>query len=275
MFQDKQIKIVLAISVVIFLILISFFSYNTIQTKKNTSVQSSNEPVLSLTTDSNIFKIDSVLMYASANALNNDQMQKDYWDLNLYQYSDIALNIDNNVSIDGLTQKNTIKEMYIDNISYPKMPDKGTPHLYVKDSNFFGKGVIDEENLINDRIDFNIVSSNDEDFSALSFYADCSNPILLSAINEKIVSNFVLRNTNSAVTFDGNLLLDATILLSNIEYSLCFSIHIINELDEEYICTVTIPIKLSDDNDINSIYDGSYQLVSTDMGETKFYKREN
>lgn len=275
MFQDKQIKIFLAISVVIFLILISFFTYNTIQTKKNNSFQSSNEPVLSLTTDSNIFKIDSVLMYASANALNNDQMQKDYWDLNLYQYSDIALNIDNNVSIDGLTQKNTIKEMYIDNISYPKMPDKGTPHLYVKDSNFFGKGVIDEENLINDRIDFNIISSNDEDLSALSFYADCSNPILLSAINEEIVSNFVLRNTNSAVTFDGNLLLDATILLSNIEYSLSFSIHIINELDEEYICTVTIPIKLSDDNDINSIYDGSYQLVSTDMGETKFYKREN
>lgn len=275
MFQDKQIKIVLTISVAIFLILILFFAYNTIQTRKNTSVQNSNEPVLSLTTDSNIFKVNSVLMYASANALNNDQMQKDYWDLNLYQYSDIALNIDNNVSIDGLTQKNTIKEMYIDNISYPKMPDKGTPHLYVKDYNFFGKGVIDEENLINDRIDFKIVSSNDEELSPLSFYADCSNPILLSAINEEIVSNFVLRNTNSAVTFDGNLLLDATILLSNIEYSLSFSIHIINELDEEYICTVTIPIKLSDDNDINSIYDGSYQLVSTDMKETKFYKREN
>lgn len=275
MFQDKQIKIVLSISIIIFVVLISLFIYNTIQTKKNISVNEVKEPVLSLTTDSNIFKIDSVLMFASANALNNEEMQKDYWDLNLYQYSDIAINIDNHVSIDGLTQKNTIKEMYIDNISFPKTPDKGTPRLYLKDSSLFGKGIIDEENLIESRFDFNIISSNEEEITAASFYADCSNPILLSAINEEIVSNFVIRNTNSAITFDGNLLLDATILLSNIEYSISFSIHIINELDEEYICTFTLPIKLSDDNDINSIYDGSYQLISTDMDQTKFYKMEN
>jgi len=275
MFQDTQIKIVLRISILIFLILIFILTFNTINNKKNKPSETLKAPVLSLTTDSNIFKINSVMMYSSANALNNNEMQKDYWDLNLYQYSDLAISIDNHVSIDGLTQKNTIKKMFIDNISYPKLPDKGSPHLYLKDSEFFGIGVIDTENLINNRIDFNVISSNDDTSNVSSFYADCSNPILLSSINEEIVSNFVIRNTNSAITFDGNLLLDATILLSNIEYSVSFSIHIINELDEEYICTLTIPIILSDENDINSIYDGSYQLVSTDVGEYKFYKREN
>jgi len=274
MFQDTQIKIVLRISILIFLILIFILTFNIIN-KKDKPSETSKDPILSLTTDSNIFKINSVMMYSSANALNNNEMQKDYWDLNLYQYSDLAISIDNHVSIDGLTQKNTIKKMFIDNISYPKLPDKGSPHLYLKDPELFGIGVIDTENLINKRIDFDVISSNDDTSNISSFYADCSNPILLSSINEEIVSNFVIRNTNSAITFDGNLLLDATILLSNIEYSISFSIHIINELDEEYICTLTIPIILSDDNDINSIYDGSYQLVSTDVGEYKFYKREN
>ena len=38
---------------------------------------------------------------------------------------------------------------------------------------------------------------------------------------------------------------------------------------------ITIPIVLSDESDINSIYDGSYQVVSTDLGENRFYKRED
>ena len=174
--------------------------------------------------------------------------------------NEIAINIDNHVSIDGLTLKNTIKEMYIDNISYPSTPDKGNPHLYFKESEFLGVGVINEENLIKDKLSFNIVSSNNTEVSEPTFYADCSNPILLSAINQDIVSNFVIRNTNSAVTFDGNLFLDANILLSNIEYSVSFSIHIINGLDEEYICTLTIPIKLIDDNVINDPFVNMHTL---------------
>jgi len=278
MFQDKQIKIVVEISILIFIVLIAIFISNTIKNNKNSSknnAQNNTGPVLSLTTDSNIFGIESILVYSSANALNNDEMQQDYWNLNLYQFNDLCITIDNHVSIDGLTLKNTIKEMYIDEISYPSTPKQGTPRLYLKNSNLFGEGVINTNNLITDRVDFNISSSNDDEVTSKSFYADCSNPILLSSINEEIDTNFVIRNTDSPVTFDGNLLLDDTILLSNIKYSLSFSIHIINELDEEYICSLTIPIVLSDGNEINSIYDGSYQVTYDDLSESKFYKREN
>lgn len=274
MFQDSQIKTFLKISFLIFIVLIAILIFNLINNLKSKS-SSDNEPTLSLTTDSNIFKIDSVYIYSSADALSNSEMQKDYWDLNLYQFSDLAININNHVSIDDTTQKNTVKKMYIDDISYPSLPDKGTPKLYFKNSSLLGTGVIDENNLIEDKVDFNIVSSNSSNITDPEFYSDCSNPILLSSINQDIVSNFIRRNTNSAVTFDGNLLVDASILLSNIEYSISFSIHIINNLDEEYICNLTIPIKLSDSNDINTIYDGYYQITLNDLKTNKFYKVQN
>lgn len=274
MFQDSRIKTFLKISFLIFIVLIAILIFNLINNLKSES-SSDNEPTLSLTTDSNIFKIDSVYIYSSADALSNSEMQKDYWDLNLYQFSDLAININNHVSIDDTTQKNTVKKMYIDDISYPSLPDKGTPKLYFKNSSLLGTGVIDENNLITDKVDFNIVSSNSSNITDPEFYSDCSNPILLSSINQDIVSNFIRRNTNSAVTFDGNLLVDASILLSNIEYSISFSIHIINNLDEEYICNLTIPIKLSDSNDINTIYDGYYQITLNDLKTNKFYKVQN
>lgn len=273
MFQDKQMKIVMRISILIFVVLLIILLVNTV--RNNASKNEENDkPTLSLTTDSNIFKIDSALIYSSANAINNSETQEDYWNLNIYQFSDIALSVDNHVSIDGLTQKNTIRQMYIDNISYPKLPEKGTPFLYYKDYNLLGTGVIDDEKVINGRLDFNVVTSNSSDTVEPSFYADCSNPIILSAVNRDVVSNFVLRNTNSAITFDGNLLLDATVLLSNIEYEISFSIHIINYLDEEYVCNLTIPIILGDNNEINTIYDGAYQIELTNLKENKFYKLE-
>lgn len=274
MFEDAQMRNVIKIAILIFIILISVLIFNLLNNLNSKSNENS-EPTLSLTTDSNIFSVDSILIYSSANALSNSEMQKDYWDLNLYQFSDLSININNNVSIEDTTKKNTIKKMYIDNISYPSMPDKGNPKLYYKNSNLFGIGIIDEQKLVDDKLNFNIITTNDSEVSEPSFYSDCSNPILLSSINQNIVSNFIRRNTNSAVIFDGNLLLDASILLSNIEYTISFSIHIINNLDEEYICNLTIPIKLSDNNDIETIYDGYYQVTLNDFKTNKFYKVQN
>ncbi len=272
MFQDKQMKIIIKLAIPIFIVLVIFLIYITSQ-KNKLYVQEEKKPTLSLTTDSNIFRVDSILLYSSANALNNAEMQEDYWDLNLYQYTDMAIHIDNHVSISDSTQKNTVKDLYIDNISFSSMPKKGTPKLYFKDSTLFGTGVINEEKSISDRLNFNVISENKSDVLEPSFYADCSNPIILSSVNQEIVKNFVIRNTNSSITFDGNLLLDATILLSTIEYEVTFTIHIVNYLDEEYLCEVVVPITLGDENDINTIYDGSYTLNLSDLNY-RFYKME-
>ena len=157
MFQDKQIKIVIEISILIFIVLIAIFSLNTINNHNSKEQTEDSSPALSLTTDSNIFKVSSVQIYSSANALNNSETQKDYWDLNLYQYSDMAITIDNHVSIEDLTQKNTVKKIYIDNISYPELPDKGNPMLYTKSPENLGVGIINEENLITDKISFKVL----------------------------------------------------------------------------------------------------------------------
>lgn len=267
--------IIIKISILIFIVLISILLFNILKNRQLSQEIEKKEPVLSLTTDSNIFKVSSVFLYSSANALNNAEMQSDYWDLNLYQYTDMAITIDNNVSIDGLTQKNTIKKMYIDNITYPSTPDIGEPHLYFQSMESLGIGNIDSEKSISDRLELSVLSSNNEDTAQPCFYADCSNPILLSSINEKIVPNFTIRNTNSAITFDGSLLVDADILISDIEYSVAFSIHIINNLDEEYVCNLVVPIKLRDSSDIDTIYDGSYSVTLDNLASGKFYKLEN
>ena len=49
MFQDKQIKIFLSIAILIFIVLISIFAFNTQKSKNNKPVENSNKAVLSLT----------------------------------------------------------------------------------------------------------------------------------------------------------------------------------------------------------------------------------
>ena len=71
MFQDKHIKIVIGVSILIFIVLISIFLFNTVKNYSSKHEDTKDEPVLSLTTDSNIFNVSSIQIYSSANALNN------------------------------------------------------------------------------------------------------------------------------------------------------------------------------------------------------------
>lgn len=274
MFQDRQIRIIYRIAIILLIAILAFLVYTKVIKFQLEQEIETKPAVLSLTTDSNIFKIDNVTIYSSANALNNSDMQLDYWDLNLYQFNDIAIKIDNHVSIDDFTKKNTIKELYIDNINYPKLPELGTPTLYYKNPEDMGTAVIDEEKKVQDRLNFGIKTSNEDEVEEPSFYTDCSNPLVLSSVNLGVKEDLTFRNTKSAVTFDGNLLLDANILLSKIVYQINFDLHIVNNLDEEYICYVSIPIKLSDENNLKTIYDGSYTMSYTKLESNRFYKLE-
>lgn len=85
-----------------------------------------------------IFSIDKIYMYSSAGAVDNKDTRA-IWNLDLYQYTDIAIYI-NNRSSDKLTYENSIKSLYIDNIKFTKV-SKGMPSLYYKNVNEFGKSV--------------------------------------------------------------------------------------------------------------------------------------
>lgn len=268
LFEDKKMKITLIIFSLIFIILIGLFIGNNIRNKK---LEQNKEPNLSIKTESNIFQIDSIFLYSSANAINNSESKENKWNLNIYQYTDISIKINNMVSYDELTNKNTVKKIYIDNFSYPSPPSKGNPVFYYKDPSNFGIANVNDEYLINDSIEYSIKTNNEDmDFTKPIFYTDCSNPLTLSYVNRDISPNYIIENNNSTITFDGNLLRDSSILLSSIASTVSFTIHIINYLDEEFTCEVAFDIPLKDDN--IDIYSGSYTKELTKLNSSKFYK---
>lgn len=85
-----------------------------------------------------VFSIDKVYMYSSANAIDNKDTRA-IWNLDLYQYTDIAIYI-NNRATDKLTYENAIKSLYIDNIKFTSVK-KGNTALYYKNINEFGKSI--------------------------------------------------------------------------------------------------------------------------------------
>ncbi|MBR3134793.1 MAG: hypothetical protein IKG56_04965 [Clostridia bacterium] len=85
-----------------------------------------------------VFSIDKIYMYSSANAIENKETRP-IWNLNLYQYTDIAIYI-NNRSEDKLTYENSIKSLYIDNIKFTDVKN-GQQSVYFKNINDFGKSI--------------------------------------------------------------------------------------------------------------------------------------
>ncbi|MBR3153341.1 MAG: hypothetical protein IKF52_07145 [Clostridia bacterium] len=268
--KDKTLKRNVLLFLLIFIILIGITIGNNLRNKEEKKAE---EPNLTIETESNIFKIDSVLLYSSANAENHSESQTE-WNLSVYQYTDIAIKIDNMVSMDKLTNKNTIKELYIDNFSFPSKPDLGNPSFYYKNPTKFGVANINDEYKIKNSLKYHIINSNENiDYSKPIFYTDCSNPITISYVNKNVAPNLILKNNKETnITFDGTLLRDSSTLLSKISSTISFKIHIINYLDEEFTCEVTLDIPLQDD--INNIYQGSYQKELTTLKTRKFYKIE-
>ena len=260
--------------IVILILIIGFIIYRHNNSNKENDNKLLNEVSSAVSPkEDTIFKIDNIFLYSSANATNNSDTQKDYWNLNIYQYTDISLNINNHVNSDKLTSKNLVKKLYIDNVNFSTKPTLGNPNLFYKNPNSLGIGIVNDlDNQIEDKMDFSIISKNEDvDYKIPSFYADCSNPITLSYVNSNVYSSLILENNSGGITFDGTLLKKSNTLLYNIRVKVDFTIHIINANDEEYICNVSLPINLSDDN--STIYNGHYAKQLSDLDNFKFVRQ--
>ena len=220
-----------------------------------------------------IFKIQKILIYSSANAIDKSENES-LQDLSILQYSDIAITIDNTSTVYDLTNENTIKNLYIDNISITTSSDKG--HQYVNYKSPFNFAEYKEiKELNSDKIEYNIVSTNDEnnntDYESPTFYADCSNPITLEYMNEDIITNYAASSDSNTISFNGKVLQEAGIDLNDINYTLNFTIHIVNNLNEEFICPVRLKVDLSGDD--GGIYKGyKYDNTSVSGFEYNFIK---
>lgn len=216
-----------------------------------------------------VFKVDNIVICSSANAIDKSEDQK-MRDLSIYQYTDIAVQIENG---EELTDKNTVKKLYIDGILLEGNENLGQKSLTYKNTIKFGdnKEKITEPKET-ENIDFNIVYTNKQNeeanYDEPTFFTDCSNPITLEYLNYDIKTNYKLEE-DSDVGFDGNLLEKAGILPKDIACKVKFRINIINNLDEKYSCPINFEIPFKD------IYSGTAMGKKNTINKKYIFFRES
>lgn len=277
----KKIKIKnekLTFTILIILLFIIFllyynFVFSTVLARNNFA----NEMIeLADENENSIFNIQKILLYSSANAIDNSQNHS-LKNMSICQFTDLSIYIDNLGHVSDLTDENTIKNLYIDGIVMNSSADLGNKVLNYKNPLDFGKYKnIQEPN--NGRIDFNIVNTNSEnennDYSKPTFYTDCSNPITLGYLNKDILTNYSVSQDTSTVSFNGKVLKEANINIDDINYNLSFKIHIVNNLNQKFVYNMNLSVNLNDEN--GGIYNG-YILngKNTSGNKFRFFKELN
>ncbi len=267
----KNEKTIFTIFIVVLLIL-SFLYYHFIFYKIYAKNTFANDAVnIAEQNENPIFTVQRVLLYSSATAIDKTKEQS-LENISISQFSDIAIYIDNTSTISELTNENTIKELYIDNINITSNAQNGERFINYKNPLNFG-----EYKDLNqtDRIDFNIVNTNSEnensDYSDPTFYTDCSNPISLGYMNKDLLKNYSVSPDKKTVSFNGKVLQEANINLDDLKCSISFRINIINNLNQKFVHTMTIDLDLNDDN--GGIYNGYIYKGKTLNGvENSFFK---
>jgi len=220
---------------------------------------------------SDVFSLDKIILYSSASAQNTSNSS--LLSLDISQFTDIAIFIDNHP--DGnYTLENTIKKCYINTISFSPLPEQGTAYLYPKDLNTFAKiDNFSEKEAIENSFNFPIVKSKDlVDYSKYEIASTCSTPIVLEYVNQNIKTNYNIPSESNP-TLDGSILKKTGVPFSSIETNLSFKIHIINGLDEHFICNVNLAIPLRDNSYPHTIYDGSFTQELNNLDKYTFLKQ--
>ena len=226
---------------------------------------------------SSVFSLSKIYCYSSASGINNTD-GKAMWDVNVSQYTDIALGLSiNNVNNDltnnlgnsnsqvvDTSPKYSISKIYIDNISFSNN-STGTLSLgYIPILNF---GLISNDELTNpekqqNKIDFNIVNDKETLLNNIlqepSIDKNLVLPITLRYLNSNIKVNHTITNIEENLSFDGNILKRASIPLSSIKNEVTFNIHIVTNSSEEYMYPIHLQIPLQNEDNSKNIYDGSY-----------------
>lgn len=240
-------KIILPIIIVIFVIEVIFYSY-IIRNAIRKGDFANNNIKLAKKNETPIFSIDKLYLCSSANAIDKS-VNKNMKDLDIYQYADIAIYINNKNSEEELTYRNTISKLYIDNIEIETVSDIGEKSLNYTNSLNFGRNTDVQNVTASDKIDFDIIYVNSEnnqaDYSNPTFYTDCSNPITLKYINKNIVTGYSM-DKNTSISFDGKLLKQANIAMENIKCNIRFKINLVNNNDEEFSCWMNFDIPLDE-----------------------------
>lgn len=248
------IKKIFHVSIIILLIIILVFLcqkiYNNLLQKK-----SFEKSIISFAEKNKetIFSINKIVFFSSCDSKNKTSSQTNFTIENLYAYTDIAIFIDNNSKEN--TAENTLKNVEISNIKFTKEPTVGKPNLYYKSVENFAKSEIDEKNIINEKLKFEITSEDEANFSKPVLFNNCANPITLSYINQNIKTDYTMTDIQNPITYNGKLLERCGVTKQSIETSISFDIEIENNKNQKFRTTVYFDIPY--ENEEKSIYDGN------------------
>lgn len=273
-FKIKNVKLAFVI-LIIALFVVFLLYYHFVFAESFARNDFANQMVeISEANERSVFNVQKVLLYSSANAIDNSESQA-LQNMSICQYTDISIYIDNMANASELTDENTIKQLYIDNINITSNSDKGAKLLNYKNPLNFGK--YEEIELPqNNRIDFNIVNTNVEnenyDYSKPTFYTDCSNPISLGYMNKDILTDYSVSEGTTSVSYNGKVLQEAGISLDELKYTLSFKIHIINNLNEEFVYQMSMDVDLNDENNGMATNGYVYKTQNTQGTQYQFFR---
>ncbi len=272
-FKIKNVKLAFALLIILAIVVLLLF-YHFVLADVFSRNNFANQMIeLSDENETSVFNIQKILLYSDANAIDNSE-DHSLKNMSICQFTDLSIYLDNSSSNTELSSENTVKELYIDNINITSKSDVGTKILNYKNPMNFGKYKNIKE-LDNGRIDFKVINTNQENesqnYSEPTFYTDCSNPITLGYLNKDIVTNYSVSDASKSISFNGKVLKEANVNLDDINYTLNFTIHIVNNLNQKFAYNMKLDVNLNDDN--GGIYNGyTYKGKTTSGSEYRFFK---
>ena len=272
-FKIKNVKLAFVILIVVLFVIFLIYYKFILLTSAQKNIFTNQMIEIADENENSVFNIQKILLYSNATATDNSSDQS-LSDISISQYSDISIYIDNTSYITDITNENTVKQLYIDDIIINSNSDKGSKILNYKNPLNFGK-YINVEKPANNRIDFNIINTNSEneehDYTLPTFYTDCSNPISLGYLNKDLLTNYSVSDNVPTLSYNGKVLKEANIDLNDVNYTLTFKIHIINNSNQKFVYNMSLNVKLDDDN--GGIYNGYvYRGKTTTGNEYRFFK---
>lgn len=252
-------KKIFSIILILIIIVLMFIYYKFIFTNFFNKIAFSKQLVEFYSSNEHpIFKISDILLYSSADAVDNTQEQN-LQNLTIYQFTDISVKIDNTSYITSLTEENTIDKLWIDDIKINVNSDNWIPSLLYKNPFDFGKFKLLEQSENKDRIDFEILNTNEQnqnsEYSTPKFYTDCSNPITLGYLCKDSANVYAIYEDSNRISFSGKILNGAGIELNNLAYTLKFKINLVNKLGDTFFCYLNLSDTFNASNK-NELYDG-------------------
>ena len=274
--KRRKINIISTIIVILILFLISVLGYKYIFEVETLRTRYAKESVEFVENNNNpVFKIGQIILFSSANATDNSDGKLKNIDIS--QFTDMAIYIDNKGKVKEITPENTINEIYIDNIKIEGASNMGEKIFNYKNPKNTGK-YVDLSNWQQDGILFSVLNTNPKNdlanYDEPIFYTDCSNPISLGLINKNILTNCEVSEETGSITFDGSILRGANVNLKDLKTKVSFTINVTNNYNEKYACNVELDIDLESEN--QEIYSGYLVKMFKPQGvEYNFVKVSN